>query len=338
METFQSLIRDAEKIGLYNPPEQITTPKNTDNPPIKSFNFLTWNRNIGNPISHILEKPVDVTSYQQKYHDAINTHHKVILNKTKKGGFTEAFLRHCSLEIFRKYAGHEIVYMAGNKASIALDGLNRLNDIFEFNNGFKDDNGKKWRYGDLIERFNKTDMEIVFYNNTKVKGFAATISGRAVPVRGLSDVAAWFLTESAHVGAVDDSHIITGLTSLTANRDHGDEVLESTPNGRGGFHYDYWREATGIGNVNKKKIGPNGETNLFSVGSNGYYPMLYDYTHAVKAGVISKKFIEGEKKKKFIDFEQEYMGHFTTSKGNAYEPTTDADYHDEECIDLSMII
>lgn len=310
---------------------------NRDNPPIKSFNFLTWNRNLGNPMSHILEKPVDITHYQQEYHDAINTHHKVIIDKTKKGGFTEGFLRHCSIEIFKRYAGHEIVYMAGNKASIALDGLRRLNDMFEFNNGFKDDNGKRWRYGDLIEKFNKTDMEVIFYNNTKVKGVAASIQGKASPVRGLSDVVCWFLTEAAHTGAIDDTPVFTALTSLTANRDYGDEILESTPNGRGGGFYDYWKEATGINDVGKEKIGPNGETNLFKVGPNGYYPMLYDYNVAVKAGVISKHFIEGEKKKRHIDFEQEYEGLFTTSKGNAYEPVNNEDYTDENSLDLSTI-
>ena len=181
-------------------------------------------------------------------------------------------------------------------------------------------------------------MEILFYNNTKVKGAAASIQGKASPVRGLSDVVAWFLTEAAHTGAIDDTPVYTALTSLTANRDYGDEILESTPNGRGGGFYDYWREATGIGIPGKKKVGPNGETNLFKVGSNGYYPMFYDYKIAVKSGVVSKKFMEGEKKKKHIDFQQEYEGMFTTSKGNAYEPTSEVDFHDEECIDGSTLL
>jgi len=144
-------------------------------------------------------------------------------------------------------------------------------------------------------------MILDLYNGTKVIGSSASNSGKASPIRGYSDVAAWFLTEAAHTGLTDDYPVINGLTSLTANRDYGDQVLESTPNGKRGFFYDLFNDAT------------DGLKNKFKMGSNGYYTLQYDYKIAVKEGVISKRFIESEKKNPRVNFAQEYECDFSSS-------------------------
>jgi len=261
--------------------------RSTDNPQIKKLSYTQYQERLGLPWSRITNKRVPLTTYQITYHNTIKKYHKVLVNKTKKGGFTDGFIRHTATEAFDTYAGHEVVLMAGNKASIALDVLKRFNLLFEDNNGFTDQNGKKWTYGDIVLQFKRSsdDMRVEFYNGFKAIGSSASKAGSASPVRGLSDVVMWFLTEAAHTGATDDYPVINGLTSLTANRDYGDEIMETTPNGPRGAFYDIYYDAT------------NGLQDKFQLGSNGWYPMEYDYKIAVKEGVISKKFIERQKKR-----------------------------------------
>lgn len=258
-----------------------------------------------------------MTSYQIAYHEAIKKYHRVLLNKTKKGGFTDAFIRHSAMEVFDSYAGHEVVFMAGNTAAIALDVIDRFNLLFEDNNGFTDDKGKKWQYGDIVLSYSKSKMIVDFYNGAKVIGSSASNSGRASPVRGYSDVVAWFLTEAGHTGLTDDYPVLNGLASLTANRDFGDQILESTPNGKSGFFWDLWNDAT------------DSLKNKFQMGPNGYYTLQYDYQIAVKEGVISKKFIEAEKKNPKVNFAQEYCCEFSSSASSAMQEITKANLTEE---------
>ena len=319
----QSLLREAELAGIYTKPEPRPILKLDTYPEIKKLNYQNFNKALGFPYSRITDKRAKMTTYQLAYHLAIKKHHRILLNKTKKGAFTEAFIRHTAREVFDSYAGHEVVFMAGNRASIALDVVERFNTLFE--DGFNDQNGKHWRYGDVIEKFNKTEMTIKFYNSTKVIGSPATTSGKSSPVRGYSDVVAWFLTEAAHTGASDDYPVLNGLTSLTANRDYGDRIMETTPNGKNGFFWDLWNDGTqGL----KKE-------NLFTMATNGYYLLQYDYRIAVKEGVISQKFIDEEKKDLRVDFAQEYEAKFTSAKSSALPPLEEKSFTKKKSLNLA---
>jgi len=295
-------------------------------PNVKKMEFRDFNESLGNPYSRITDKRVPITPYQQEYHDSINKYNMIILDKTKKGGFTDAFLRHSAIETFDHYAGHEILFMAGNSSQIALDLLDRFNLLFEDENGFTDYDGKKWGYGDLISDVHRSlPMNIMFTNGTKAIFMPASKNSKAQSVRGLSDVAMWYITEAAHVGLQDDYPVINGLTSLTANRDAGHRILESTPNGRRGFFHDIYMEAT----INQKQ--------KFKIGPNGYYPMFYDYKIGVKYGVISKKFIQLEKKNPKIDFAQEYEGQFTSTYNAALPPLEQQNFTDTTEDEFQML-
>lgn len=312
---FTSMLKDAQLLGIHNPITKPLTIKNPYTPSISKFNYQTFNEAIGLPYSRITDKRVPMTTYQITYHEVIKKYHRILLNKTKKGAFTEAFIRHTAMEIFDTYAGHEVIFMAGNRAGIALDVLNRFDSLFD--DGFTDDSGKKWKYGDIIMSFSKTNMVIELYNGTKIIGSSASNSGKASPIRGYSDVVAWFLTEAAHTGLTDDYPVLNGLASLTANRNDGDQILESTPNGKRGFFWDLWNDAT------------NKLNNIFQMGPNGYYTLQYDYKIAVKEGVISSKFIESEKKNPKVNFEQEYCCNFTSASSNAIQEITDTNLTEE---------
>ncbi len=265
-----------------------------------------------------------MTPYQIKYADVINQYHRVIVNKTKKGGFTDAFLRHVAQQVFYRYSGHEVMLVAGNKEPIARDVMNRLFMLFE--NGITDDMGLHWTRDQLIINFTKSPLVMKFWNGTTIIGSTASKSGKSSSFRGYSDVIAWFITEAAFTGVNDDYPILNGLTSLTANREDGDMILESTPNGRTGFFYDLSMDASN--NLKKKN----------SVGENKFYYMEIDYLDAVKYGVISKEFIELEKLNPRIDFKQEYCCAFTTSSNAAFAPLDSANFQEEAIEDLSNLL
>lgn len=288
------------------------------------WDFVEFQERIGLPYSRITDQRSPMTKYQIEYSDAINKYHSVILNKTKKGGFTDGFLRHVAHQIFHRYAGHEVMLVAGNKEPIARDIMERLYALFE--NGITDDNGIHWTREQLIPNYTKSPLLMQWFNGTKVIGSTASKSGKSSSFRGYSDVICWFITEAAFTGVNDDYPILNGLTSLTANRDDGDRILESTPNGRSGFFYDIAMDSTD--NMKHK----------FEMGPNGFYYMEYDYHHAVDEGVISKPFIESEKLNTRIDFDQEYCCAFTSSSNAAFAPLEDRNFQEEEVEDLSALL
>lgn len=265
-----------------------------------------------------------MTQYQIDYAAAINKHHRVIVNKTKKGGFTDGFLRHVAHQLFYRYAGHEVMLVAGNKEPIARDIMNRLFVLFE--NGITDDAGIHWSQEQLIPSFTKSPLVMKFWNGTTIIGSTASKSGKSSSFRGYSDVVAWFITEAAFTGVNDDYPILNGLTSLTANREDGDMILESTPNGRTGFFYDLSMDASD--NLKQK----------FKIGSNGFYYCEWDYLQAVDAGVIAGSFIEEEKKNPRIDFKQEYCCSFTSSSNAAFAPLEAENFQVEPAEDLSTLL
>ena len=54
-------------------------------------------------------------------------------------------------------------------------------------------------------------------------------------------------------------------------------------------------------------------------------------------GLTEPVILAGEKKKKHIDFEQEYLGMFTTSKGAAFQPVSSDDYTIDKAVDLATL-
>ena len=253
----------------------------------------TFNKNLGLPFSRITNQMVPMTEYQIQYEFEVEKHHNVILNKTRKGGFTEARIRAIARQVFNRYAGHDVMIVAGNELNIAIEVLDRFDELFE--NGITDKDGRHWPYGKIIKRYVKSPQPVVeFYNGTRVFCFAASKSGKAQSFRGPDDVISIFMTEAAHSGAIDDYPIYNALTPNLANRPDGDLVFESTPNGKRGFYYDVWMDAI--------------------VGKNHYHTLEVNWERAVKAGVLSIEYVEKQRKDPRVDFEQEYCCKFTTTK------------------------
>jgi len=252
-----------------------------------------FNENLGNPISRILNKRVRQVDHLIEYEFDVEKYHSEVVNKTRKGGFTDGRIRGIARQVFKRYAGHDVMIVAGNELVIAMEILDRFDELFE--NGITDKDGRHWKYGDLIYRYVRSPQPIVeFYNGTRAFCFAASKSGKAQAFRGPDDVISIFMSEAAHSGATDDYPIYNALTPNLANRPDGDLVFESTPNGKRGFYYDIWADAI--------------------VGKNHYHTLEVNYEIAVKAGVLSEVYVEQQKRDPRVDFEQEYCCKFTTTK------------------------
>ena len=292
--------------------------------------YQSFNKMIGFPLNRNLNKPQKMTGYQIPYDDAINKFHKVIFNKSRKIGATEAVIRSIAMNVFDRYEGHDIMIVAGNNLRIATDILKRLDELFRDKPGtgysFKEPgkDGNVWHYNELIRRRTFGDRpEIEFRNDTRVMAFAASINEKSQTFRGMDDVACIFLSEAAHTGMKKDQSIMNALKPNLANRDDGDFILESTPNGRRGFYFNYWMMMMEIlskqFNMDITKH-PQLVDHLSYLCKNNkkipfdldWFPLMVDYTEGIKAGVISEKFIEGEKRDPNLDFNQEYCCKFTS--------------------------
>ena len=311
--------------------------KNIRNDLVFPNDFQSFNKMIGFPLNRNLNKPQKMTDYQIPYDDAINKFHKVIFNKSRKIGATEAVIRSIAMNVFDRYKGHDIMIVAGNKLRIATDILKRLDELFRDKPGtgysFKEPgkDGNVWHYDKLIRRRTFGNIpEIEFTNDTRVMAYAASINEKSQSFRGTDDVACIFLSEAANTGMKKDQPIMNALLLNLANRDDGDFILESTPNGRRGFYFNYWMMMMEILSKqfnmkitehqqlvdhllylwkNKKKI-------PFDV---DWFPLMIDYTEGIKAGVISEKFIKEQKRDPNLDFNQEYCCKFTSTYTQAID-------------------
>lgn len=248
-------------------------------------NFKDFNNIIGLPL--LDGKPSKVFSYQSKIDNAINRHHRVIINKSRKIGVTETVLRSIAKNCFGRYAGFNVMIIAGNRISQAEDILARFDKFFE--RGFTDLDGTKYKYHDIIKR--KTKSELVFFNNTKIITFPALPEA----LRGPERVICAFFDEAAHVKQLDDSQVYDALRPNLANTD-GDFIIVSTPNGKRGIFYDLWK-------------------------SDDFAKLEIPYTEAL-GKLLPKDFISREKKDPKIDFEQEYNCKFTSSLTAAFDEET----------------
>jgi phage FluMu gp28-like protein len=241
---------------------------------------------IGLPKHPGTRNEIGILGYQQKYFDAIQKHHKVILNKSRKIGATETALRSIAYNCFGRYEGHNVMMVAGNRQSQAIEFLDRFCSLFD--NGFFDLSGKKYSFSDIIPYRRRT--EVRFWNETRVTTYPALPSS----LRGPQNVICVYISEAAFIDSHDDSKVYDALHPNIANIEDADFIIESTPNGRRGFFHD-----------------------LFT--SENEYCKL-EQPHSLALGkLISKTFIESERKNPKIDFEQEYCCKFTTSANAVFK-------------------
>lgn len=284
---------------------------------------------LGYPQNRNTGESQKMTDYQLEYDYAINNYHKVIVNKSRKLGATESAIRSIAKNVFGRYAGHDVMIVAGNQLNIAREILKRFDELFfedpKTGHVFKtpDADGNLWSRNELIRKtsINSQFPVIEFRNDTRVFCFAASKSGKSQTFRGPDDTICIFLSEAAHVGMVEDGPLMTALAPNLANRDNADFIMESTPNGRRGFYYNYWMDT-------QAKIQAGEESS--------WYPLEWDYTFGLAAKVLSKKFIEQQKNDVEVDFAQEYCCKFTSTKTAAFDESdiTYLNKDDPEPVDL----
>lgn len=297
----------------------------------KNLNGITadyekFNEAIGLPLNRNTGLPQSMTPYQIQYHEAIEKHHKVIVNKSRKIGATEAVLRSIALNVFGRYAGHDIMIVAGNLLRIAKELMLRVDQLFYDNkDGFAyADSENKYHRSEIIRKVKfGASPEIEFCNGTRIMAFAALKTAGSQSFRGPDDVTCIFVSEAAHTGMKNDHVIMTALEPNLANRDDGDFILESTPNGKHGFFYDYWKSALSplkekYHTIDDRIAIANLQKDDFDL---DWYPLMWDYNVGIKHKVLSKKFLESQKKSPKLDFEQEYCCSFTSTYTQAIKPT-----------------
>jgi len=285
--------------------------------------YEKFNKSIGLPVNRNSEKFQKMTHYQIEYHEAIEKHHKVIVNKSRKIGATEAALRSISLNSFNRYAGHDVMIVAGNELRIAKEILTRFNELFNDNkSGYSliDEYGNKWKRNELIRNVRMgSSPEIEFHNDTRIMAFAALKTSGSQSFRGTDDVACIFVSEAAHTGMKNDHVIMTALEPNLANRDEGDFILESTPNRKRGFFYEYWKSTM---TPLRKRYNTQDDFQVIDYLKNDdvsldWYPLMWDYNQGVACNVLSKKYLNSQRNSPKLDFEQEYCCSFTSSYNSA---------------------
>lgn len=248
--------------------------------------FIEFNGAIGLPLHPKTKKPTKIFDYQNELDRIINTYHRVLLNKSRKIGATETALRSVAKNCFERYAGYDIMFVAGNRQRQADRLLERFDKLFW--NGLTDLDGVKRSYSDIITK--KANSNLEFFNGTTIHTFPAVPEA----VRGSENVICVLLDEAAHFKLVDDRVIYDALEPNIANTE-GDFICISTPNGKRGFFYDLWYE------------------------ENEYFKLAQPYTVAHDL-LLSKSYISKKKLDARIDFEQEFNCQFTSSQSAAFPP------------------
>ncbi|AJZ75175.1 hypothetical protein SU86_000870 [Candidatus Nitrosotenuis cloacae] len=332
----------------------------------KNWSFTTdiiyFRRMLGNPLSKLTGQIQDLAPFQVDYHMAIQTQHRVIMNKSRKLGATETVNTSFALNVFDRYAGHDILYGAGNELKVAREVLYRLYELFmdkdhpDGRYAFRyfdpeyipkiESGSMTWEEAmDGAEKIHESDLirkkkfgpepTIEFTNGTRAFAWAMVRQEKAQSFRGADDLIAIFFTEAAHTGMRQDQSAMNALKPNLAQRDDADFILESTPNGRRGFYYNYWMESmkvlgkqfdipvkddthqTLVDRVNalwkkgkyKKDLG-------FIL---DWFPFRVPYQIGIDHNILSKKFIESEKRDPEIDFKQEYECYFTSTYSSAID-------------------
>ncbi len=292
----QKLRTQASRVKAIDMPD----PKTPDD-------FQEFNRMIGYPINRNTGKEQELAPYQLEYHEAIQRHHKVIVNKSRKIGITEAGIRSILWNCFRRYRGHDIMIVAGNRVDTAQEILLRFYELImdkpRLGYAFKDSNGKEWKTSQLVRRSSiySSHPIVELMNGTRIICYAASNQGKSQSFRGADDVICIFFSEAAHTGMLDDQPIMNALEPNLANRDDGDIILESTPNGRRGFFFNYWMD------LKEGKM-------------SSWHIEEWDYNEGLEVGILSQKYIDDQKANIRVDFDQEYCCKFTSSVHAIFRP------------------
>ena len=300
-------------------------------PSVEKLSYAKFNERIGNPWSRLEKMRKPLTPDQMLYINTIDKYSKVICDKNRKGGFSEAWLRKKAKDVFTRDAQSDIVALAGTGQSLATEMLERFDELFD--NGLIDQNNVKWGYGDIVlKKVTSSPSHIEFYNGTRFFSIPASNRGQGPNLRGTNKISSMWLTEAAHTGLRRDNVILNAMTANLANIDYGEVVFESTPNGKRGIFWNLWNGAEVPGYETR----PSREAVL---GPNQYARLLFSYETSLKYKVISEKFIEGEKANVEVDFDQEYRGKFTTSKNAAFDDDEIITLPEgENSIDLSIML
>lgn len=257
-----------------------------------TYHWQEMNRIMGNPVHPGTGEKKAVTPSQIAYHNVWKLIHRVAYNKSRKRGATEASLRTVLECCFDEYRGHKVAMISGNRQSQADDYLTRFDDLLwgENDKGFTDAVGNHWSYNDLVSSKHHSTMKM--QSGVELQ----TFPGDEYATRGLENIKCVLFIEAAHIPRTEDKKIYTATHPLAANDDTMDFILETTPNGKRGFFYN----------------------NFIDI-KNEYFKLEYDYHSAIEEGLMTQKFIDGEKNNPEIDWEQEYCCKFTTSNSAAFD-------------------
>jgi hypothetical protein len=276
----------------------------TSVPDVPRKSFKKFNRVVGQPILPATGEPSDIFDYQERYEEAWNLHHKVILNKSRKIGATETALRIIAYNCMNgTYMGHHrVMIVAGNKQEVANRFLARFKAIF--GKGFTDLNGVFWSTAKTLTKEDKqkghkllfadqgSAHKLKLYNGIHLQAYPANES-----VRGEENVICVFISEAAFSNLLDDSKVYNAVHPNVANIADADFIMESTPNGKRGYFWELGTE---------------------SDGPNEYYYLEQPYTVSM-GKLLDEDFIEKERHNTKIDFEQEYNCKFTTSLSSVFK-------------------
>ena len=259
----------------------------TDTPNVPRKDFRAFNNVVGPPIHPATSEPTEMFDYQMEYERVWNTHHKMLLNKSRKIGATETALRiilyNCMNGNYKSH--HRVMIVAGNNQDVANRFLGRFINII--GEGFTDLDGKWWAKDDIFVEYQSS--KALLFNGIHIQAYPANES-----VRGEENVICVFLSESAFINLLDDSKVYNAVHPNVANIGHADFVMESTPNGKRGFFWELWEDK-----------------------ENEYQKLEQPYTVAM-GQLLDEKTVENEKRNKKIDFEQEYCCKFTTSLSGVF--------------------
>lgn len=333
--------------------------------PLIPVGFIDYNRMIGNPFSHVTGKYQDMTPYQVNYDTTINLFHLVLNLKSRKIGATDSVNRSNTKNQFARYRGHDVVYMAGNIITTTKEILIRVDEMFHDKRhedgtyAFKDLEGVTWKYKEIIKRASLQSQHpiIEFTNDTRFFGFAASRQGKSQPIRGPDDIISIFLTEAGHTGMNDDQPIMDAAFPNIAQRSDADFIQETTGNGKRGFYYSYWQammkilcqlldkpltwaQAT-LEHDHHQDLCDLLWENRMKIGKKVvWFPLMTDYTKALKHKVISPSYIRKAKADPNLDFKQEHCCKFTSTLLAAFEPLTEENFlkDDEKALNLKEML
>lgn len=260
-------------------------------PKLPADDFVKFNEIIGNPKHPETAERSPILDFQLDLHSRMRKTRRHITNKSRKIGSSEIHLRTGAELTFNEMIGHGGMIVFGNRQNEANKFIDDMDALYH--DGFTDLNGKKWNYGDIVS--NKRSNRIEFYWDTYFESFPADDKS----LRSQKNIRFVMVSEAAHSKRIDDSKIWTAIRPILSNDDLAYFFLESTPNGMRGYFYDQSMLAQ------KKK--------------NDMAYSEYPYTVALGT-LLSKDFIEQEKKNPYIDFQQEYCCAFTTSSNAAFKP------------------